>query len=79
MAMTHQAHLAKAAEELRAAKHAILDELRDYPTPVSGCDAQYNHLIGLRNAVSLALEALNEPPFVATPRTLSPGAGVESR
>lgn len=77
--MTYQDNLATAAAELRAAKNLIQDELRDYPTPVSGCDAQYNHLVGMRNAVSLALEALNEPTFVATPRTLSPGAGVESR
>lgn len=77
--MTYQDHLAKAAEELRAAKNEILDEIRDYPTPISGCDAQFNHLVGLRNAVSIALEALNEPPFVATPRTLSRGDGVESR
>lgn len=77
--MTYQNHLAKAADELRAAKNLILDEIRDYPTPISGCDAQYNHLIGLRNAATLALDALSEPPFVATPRTLSRGDGVESR
>ena len=77
--MSHQAHIAKATQELRAAKNAILDELRNYPTPVSGCDAQYNHLVGLRNAVCAALDAVSEPPFVATPRTLWPGAGVESR
>lgn len=77
--MTHHDDIARATKALHAAKNAIQDELRDYPTPVSGCDAQYNHLIGLRNAVRLALDALEEPPFVATPRTLSPGAGVESR
>lgn len=77
--MTYDAHISKAAAELRAAKNAIQDELRDYPTPVSGCDAQYNHMIGLRNAVTIALDALDEPPFVATPRTLTRGAGVESR
>lgn len=77
--MGYHQHMSTAATELRAAKNALQDELRGYPTPISGCDAQYNHLISLRNAVSLALDALNEPPFVATPRTLSPGAGVESR
>lgn len=77
--MTYQTHMARAAEDLRAARNLIQDELRAYPTPVSGCDAQYNHLIGQRNAINAALDALDSPPFVATPRTLSPGAGVESR
>ena len=68
-----------AKAELSAARQLIQDELRDYPTPVSGCDAQYNHLIGLRGAVTDALRALEAPRFVATPRTLSPTAGIESR
>ncbi|MDJ0824600.1 MAG: hypothetical protein QNJ16_03765 [Rhodobacter sp.] len=77
--MTYQDHLHRAAAELQAARGLIQDELRAYPTPISGCDAQYNHLIGLRNTVTEALGALNTPAFVATPRTPAPGAGVESR
>ena len=68
-----------AKAELRMAQQMIRDEIRDYPTPVSGCDAQFNHLIGLHAALSDALSALEEPRFVATPRTPSPLAGVESR
>ena len=77
--MTYQECLERAAAELETARNQISDELRSYPTPISGCDAQYNHLIGVRNAVAQALETLRTPPFVATPRTPSPGTGIESR
>ena len=77
--MSYQTHIDNAADQLRAARDRIGDELRSYPTPVSGCDAQYNHLIGLRNAVSTALDALKTVPFVATPRAPTPDAGIESR
>ncbi len=77
--MTYDTRLKRAVQELTEARSLIAEELRGYPTPVSGCDAQYNHLIALRNAVGQALAALRTPPFVATPRTPVPGAGVESR
>ncbi|MBW4709727.1 hypothetical protein KX928_18215 [Roseobacter sp. YSTF-M11] len=77
--MTSEDCLIVAKAELRMARQLILDEIRDYPTPISGCDAQYNHLIGLRGSVSDALSALEAPRFVATPRTPDPTAGVESR
>ncbi len=72
--------------EIQAAERGLLlalnllsDELRGYPTPISGCDAQFNHMIGERNRIRAALDALAAPVFVATPRTPSPNAGVESR
>lgn len=34
---------------LEAAKRLIAEEIRDYPTPVSGCDAQYNQLLSRRS------------------------------
>ena len=77
--MTHEDCLTAARAELIQARRLLQDELRDYPTPVSGCDAQYNHLVGLRSSVSEALRLLETPRFVATPRTPSPGSGVESR
>ncbi|MEL6206814.1 MAG: hypothetical protein AAFR47_16080 [Pseudomonadota bacterium] len=77
--MGYDNHLTQAIGELRAAQAMIQDELRAYPTPVSGCDAQFNHLVGQRNAIGAALAALAAPPFVATPRTPTLGAGVESR
>ena len=71
--------ISNARMQLSEARALIQDELRAYPTPISGCDAQYNHLIGLRGSISDALRALEAPRFVATPRTPNPGAGVESR
>ena len=71
--------LTVAEAELRQARRLILDELRSYPTPISGCDAQYNHLISRRSSIDAALHALDSLPFVATPRTPSQHAGVESR
>ena len=77
--MTSEDCLKVAKAELKMAQQLIQDEIRDYPTPISGCDAQFNHLIGLRGSISDALRALERPRFVATPRTPSPAAGVESR
>ena len=77
--MTLEECLTVARAELNMAKHLIQDEIRDYPTPISGCDAQFNHLVGMRGSISEALRALEGPRFVATPRTPSPAAGVESR
>ena len=69
----------RAREALKTAQEALSAELRAYPTPVSGCDAQYNYLIGQRGAIGAALDALAEPAFVATPRAPEFGVGVESR
>ncbi len=77
--MSYEVHVRRAAHELELARREIQEELRNYPSPVSGCDAQYNHLIGLRGSISEAVRVLRTPQFVATPRTLEPGAGVESR
>ncbi len=77
--MSYEAALSQAKDKLREADALLHDELRAYPTPISGCDAQYSHLISQRGAISQALAALESPPFVASPRTLEEGAGVESR
>ena len=77
--MTAEDCLTVARAELEMARNLIRDEIRAYPTPISGCDAQFNHLLGMRASVSEALDALAAPRFVATPRTLSPDTGVESR
>lgn len=77
--MTYEDHLKAARRNLEQARRDLADEIRAYPTPISGCDAQYNHLIGLRGSITDALRALSAPRFVATPRTPEPLAGVESR
>ncbi len=77
--MTPEDCLTVAKAELRMARRLVDSEIRSYPTPISGCDAQFNHLIGQRGSINDALRALQAPRFVATPRTPEPSAGVESR
>lgn len=57
------------------AKAALLDaradldaEISEYPTPISGCDAQYNHLLAERRRVHAALQALDADIHIPTPR-----------
>ncbi len=38
------------------------------PTPVAGCDAQYNHLLAERRRVRFALGALEADVRIPTPR-----------
>jgi hypothetical protein len=54
-------------------------EISDYPAPISGCDAQFNYLLAERQKIHAALQSLEQAVFVPTPRTPTPGAGVESR
>lgn len=77
--MHFQDNIDAAAQALETARQMISDEIRDYPTPISGCDAQYNHLLSRRTQIARALTALNSDAFVPTPRTLVEGSGVESR
>ena len=71
--------IAVAKAELTTAKKLISAEIASYPSPISGCDAQFNHLIAERKKVLDALDQLNQVVFVPTPRSPSPEAGVESR
>lgn len=57
-----------AKTELLVAKQKIAAEILGYPTPIAGCDAQFNHLLAQRQKVEAALEALNADPHVPTPR-----------
>lgn len=69
----------EAEAALRRLSAALDREIADYPTPISGCDAQFTHLLAERRRVGKARAALQSQVFIATPRTLRPGAGVESR
>ncbi|SHH29895.1 hypothetical protein [Marivita hallyeonensis] len=79
MSTSIETAIAEARASLRSARQILIEEIRAYPTPISGCDAQFNHLLALRRRVSDALDALDAEVFVPTPRTPSPQAGVESR
>ena len=68
-----------ARASLTDAKRALGVEISTYPTPISGCDAQFNHLLAERQKVLDALRSLDKAVFVPTPRTPTECAGVESR
>ena len=59
---------ARARAALVDAAEALDAEIRAYPTPVAGCDAQYNHLLAERRRVRRALDALDAPVHIPTPR-----------
>ena len=71
--------IALAKAELKQARSILQNEIRRYPTPIAGCDVQFNHLIAERQKVLEALERLESTFFVPTPRTPFAEAGVESR
>ncbi len=48
---------AAAVEALRAEAARIEAEIRSYPTPIAGCDAQFNHLLDRRAEIGRALAA----------------------
>jgi hypothetical protein len=68
-----------ARTSLERAGRLIADQIGSYPTPVSGCDAQFNHLLEERHRISAARAALDQDVFIPTPRSPTPFAGVESR
>ena len=59
---------AQARAALSAAAAELDAEIHAYPTPISGCDAQYNHLLAERRRVRWAIEALDAPVHIPTPR-----------
>lgn len=71
--------LLAARTELKLARRLLNTEISDYPTPIAGCDVQFNHLLAERRRVTAALGALEAEVFVPTPRSPTPGTGVESR
>jgi hypothetical protein len=79
MAIDYDTCIQSAQASLNAAREALIAEISDYPTPISGCDAQFNHLLAARQKVLTALSVLDAPVFIPTPRTLVEHSGVESR
>jgi hypothetical protein len=44
--------------KLQNEKALIVEEIRSYPRPVAGCDAQFNYLLERRDAIERELIAL---------------------
>ena len=61
-------HLETAHQELTEAQKQINAEIASYPSPISGCDAQFNYLLGERQKIGHALAALSNEFFVPTSR-----------
>jgi len=59
---------ARARAALLDARAEIDRDIRAYPTPISGCDAQYNHLLAERRRLTRALSALDAEVHIPTPR-----------
>jgi hypothetical protein len=51
--------LALARAELQAARWRLTREIAGYPTPIAGCDCQFNHLLSVRAKIAGALAALD--------------------
>lgn len=68
-----------ARSELAAARRMLNAEISSYPSPISGCDAQFNHLLAERERIGAALRSLDQEVFVPTPRSPNRSVGVESR
>jgi len=68
-----------ARQELRLAQSVLRRDIADYPTPIAGCDEQFNHLLDQSERVRNALAALDTCHFVPTPRKLNTEQGMERR
>lgn len=79
MKETYTDCLTIARTELATAQRLLAAEISAYPTPISGCDAQFNHLLAERTRIADALSQLNASVFVPTPRMPSPADRMESR
>lgn len=62
------AHMSAARNALRGAIDRLSREISGYPTPISGCDAQFNHLLSERRRAVKAMAALEAEERVPTPR-----------
>lgn len=79
MPAPYETELEAALETLRAARDLLQQEIAAYPSPISGCDTQFNRLLSDRTRLANAIHAIESRPFVATPRVLEPNAVPESR
>ncbi len=44
---------------LEALKDTVAEEIRSYPSPISACDARFNHLLELRRSLPRELARLD--------------------
>lgn len=49
-------------------RRRVAREIAEYPTPISGCDAQFNHLLDIRRRLERASAELDTPEPIPTSR-----------
>ena len=64
------AYVDKAKSDLEAARRVLNEEINAYPTPIAGCDEQFNYLLQQKRRVLGALHALDADIHIPTPRSL---------
>ncbi len=79
MGYSYESNISVALDALLNARTQLGIEIAGYPTPISGCDAQFNRLLSDRTRIAKAIRAIENQPFVATPRQLTPSFALESR
>ncbi|NKB29325.1 MAG: hypothetical protein GKR99_17925 [Rhodobacteraceae bacterium] len=79
MSETFEDCILAARAELAEARQILQTEISSYPSPISGCDAQFNHMLGERQKVLAAIRSLEDFVFVPTPRAPTPETRIESR
>ena len=68
MEYPYERALNAAASELRKAKRLLAGKIARYPTPISGCDAQFNRLLSDRKRVADTIRSIESQPFIPTSR-----------
>ena len=76
---TYSDCLTLARVALTPAQRLLACEMSAYPTPISACDAPFNHLMAEQVRTTKTLAQLDAAVFVPTPCTPTSEAGVESR
>lgn len=62
------------SEELQRERERIYGEIHNYPPPIPACDAQFNHLIQQRSAVTQELRSVQNLSVSALDSTASRAA-----
>jgi len=47
-------------DHLEGLRKAVQEEVRNYPTPIAGCDQQFNHLLEIRGRIAVELRGIHQ-------------------
>jgi len=68
MGTTVEECITLARVELQVARTKLTREIASYPTPIAGCDCQFNYLLAARSKIAVALSALEQETQVPSPK-----------